>query len=89
MCHGVQEIKTMLFHEFRQVDVDGITVKISLNVYESPVGEYTTVKTELVGIGTHKMELPVRVDSIAKFMENLDEYKSMCLFGEERIETIK
>ncbi len=76
----------MIFHEFRQFDVDGITVKVSINVYESPVGEYTTVKTELVGLGTHTMELPVRVDSVAKFMANIDDYKAMCLFGEEKVE---
>ena len=79
----------MIFHEFRQFDVDGFTVKVSLNVYESPIGEYTTVKTELVGIGTHKMELPGRVDSISKFMESFIEMKAMCLFGEEKVEATK
>jgi hypothetical protein len=65
------------------MESDGKVIEVHLNVHESPVGEYSVVKTIFVGEATHIMELPFRVASINKFMENFTEYRELCIFGEK------
>jgi len=79
----------LLFHEFRHMESDGRIIEVHLNVYESPVGDYSVVKTIFVGEASHIMELPFRVASINKFMECFTEYREQCVFGEkvEKVET--
>jgi hypothetical protein len=84
LINQVGRRKTMLlFHEFRHMEADGKTVQVHLNVYESPTGDYSVVKTVFVGEGSHIMELPFRVASIEKVMECFTEYRELCIFGEK------
>lgn len=70
-------------HEFRQFNVDGVTVQVHLDVFESPIGEYSVVKTILSGIGTHTVEFPFRIPSIAMFVKSIEDFQSQATFGEK------
>jgi hypothetical protein len=79
----------LIFHEFRLMETDGRVIEVHLDVYESPVGDYSVAKTIFVGEGSHTIELPFRVASINLFMENFTEYRGKSIFGEkvEKVET--
>ncbi len=78
-----------IFHEFRQFDVDGVNVQITLDVHDSPIGEYSIVKTTIAGLGSHTMEIPTRVANITHFMNAFTSWREKCAFGEEKVEVAK